>query len=118
MERVIQFYRNAAGSCPVQELLDELDDRTLAKILAVFQLIECQPMVPVQYFKKLSGQDLWECRVGLGRRIFRFLGFWGSAATIVITHGFQKKTQKTPPQQIEKALNLKADWERRNERRR
>jgi hypothetical protein len=46
-ERVIQFYRNAAGSCPVQELLDELDDRTLAKILAVFQLIESQPMIPV-----------------------------------------------------------------------
>jgi phage-related protein len=90
-----------------------LDDRTLAKILAVFKLVETQHMVPTQYFKKLSGRDLWECRVGLGGRIYRFMGFWETGALIVLTHGFQKKTQKTPLQEINKALNLKADWERR-----
>ena len=60
---------------PIEEFLDELDDRTLAKILAVFKLIETQHMVPTQYFKKLSGYDLWERRVGLAGRIYRFLGF-------------------------------------------
>ncbi len=32
---------------------------------------------------------------------------------IVLTHGFEKKTQKTPSQEINRALSLKADWERR-----
>ncbi len=106
MERAVRFYRTAAGRCPVEEFLDELDDRTLAKV-------ETQHMVPAQYFKKLSAYDLWECRVGLGGRIYRFLGFWDAGALIVLTHGFQKKTQKTPAQEINKALSFKADWERR-----
>jgi hypothetical protein len=50
MERVIRFYRSSNGRCPMEEFLAELDDRTLAKVLAVFKLIETQPMVPVQYF--------------------------------------------------------------------
>jgi phage-related protein len=115
MERVIRFYRSPIGRCPVEELFAELDDRTLAKVLAVFKLIETQPMVPAQYFKKLSGCELWECRVGLGGRIFRFLGFWGAGALIILTHGFQKKTQKTPQQEIRRAVELKADWQRRKQ---
>jgi len=113
MERAVRFYRTSAGRCPIEEFLDELDDRTLAKILAVFKLVETQHMVPAKYFKKLSGYDLWECRVGLGGRIYRFLGFWDAGALIVLTHGFQKKTQKTPAREINKALSFKAEWERR-----
>lgn len=113
MERAIRFYRTSSGGCPVEELLDEMDDRTLAKVLAVFKLIETQPMVPTQYLKKLSGHELWECRIGLARRVYRFLGFWDEGALIILTHGFQKKTQKTPQQEIRKALELKADWQRR-----
>jgi len=113
MERSVRFYRTADGRCPVEEFLDEQDDRTLTKILAIFKLVETQRMVPTQYFKKLSDYDLWECRVGLGGRIFRFLGFWEAGALIILTHGFQKKTQKTPRQEINKALSFKADWESR-----
>lgn len=113
MDRVIRFYRTAGGRCPVEELFSRLDDRTLSKVLAVLKLIETQPMVPVQYLKKLSGHDLWECRVGAGGRIYRFLGFWDEGALIILTHGFEKKSQKTPLQEIRKALDMKADWERR-----
>jgi phage-related protein len=110
---VIQFYHSSDGRCPVEEFLDELDDRTLAKVLAIFKLVETQQMVPMQYFKKLSGHQLWECRVGLGRRIYRFLGFLDRGALIILTHGFAKHTQKTPQTEILKALEYKADWERR-----
>jgi phage-related protein len=115
VDRIIQFYRTAVGRCPVEELLDELDNRTLSKVLAVFKLIETQPIVPSQFFKKLSGHELWECRVGLGGRIYRFLGFRGTGALIILTHGFQKKTQKTPQKEIKKALDLKANWQRRKQ---
>ena len=79
----------------------------------VLKLLQELDTVRSQYFKKLSGRDLWECRVGLGGRIYRFLAFWDAGALIILTHGFEKKTQKTPLQEINKALNLKADWERR-----
>jgi phage-related protein len=43
------------------------------------------------------------------------LGFWDKGALIILTHGFHKKTQKTPRQEIKKALELKADWQRRKQ---
>jgi hypothetical protein len=76
MGRVIKFYHTTGGRCPVEEFLDELDDRALAKVLAVFKLIEAQDMVPIQYFKKLSDQRLWEARVSHAGHAYRFLGFW------------------------------------------
>ena len=58
MERVIKFYTTEGGNSPVKDFLSGLDDRTLAKVLAEFKLIETQSMVPIKYFKKLSGHDL------------------------------------------------------------
>jgi phage-related protein len=34
-------------------------------------------------------------------------------ALVILTHGFEKKTQKTPEQEIKLALAYKADWQRR-----
>lgn len=113
MDRTIRFYRSATGRCPVEEFLDERDDRSLAKIAAVFRLIETLEMIPGQYFKKLSGHPLWEARVGIGGIAYRFLGFWDMGAFIILTNGFEKKSQKTPETEIRKALERKADWERR-----
>jgi len=114
MARIIQFYRTEDNRCPVNEFLKGLDDRTLGKVLAVFKLIETQNQVPTQYFKKLSGHDIWECRAGLGGRIYRFLAFWDQGSVIIVTHGFEKKSQKTPQQEIAKALSYKAEWQGRN----
>ena len=97
----------------MKEFLKTLDDRTLAKVLAVFKLVETQELVPVQYFKKLSGHDLYDCRVGLAGQIYRFLGFWDKGNMVILTHGFEKKTHKTPEQEIKKAEDYKADWQRR-----
>lgn len=50
-------------------------------------------MMPTQYFKKLSGYNLWEARMSLSGRACRFLGFWDKGALIILTHGFMKKSQ-------------------------
>jgi phage-related protein len=57
--------------------------------------------------------DLWEVRVTLAGNIFRLLGFYDKAGMLVITHGFTKKTQKTPPREIEIAERRKYDYENR-----
>ena len=86
MDRVIKFYRTASGRSLVKEFLDGLDKRALAKVLAVFKLIETMELVtrPV-YFKKLSGHELWEARVNVGGQAYRFLGFWDRGALIILT---------------------------------
>lgn len=61
------------------------------------------------YVKKLSGSPLWEIRI-LGKDNIRILYVGISGNNIVALHGFFKKTQKTPPKEIETALNRLKLW--------
>ena len=60
-------------------------------------------------FKKLDGTDIWEFRTLYKGIQYRLLAFWDTdAETLVIaTHGFVKKTQKTPSKEINKAEAIK-----------
>jgi phage-related protein len=53
---------------------------------------------------------LYEIRIQLGKDIFRVF-FFDSERLIIIANGFQKKTQKTPKQEIDKALKIKKEYE-------
>jgi phage-related protein len=67
-------------------------------------------MIPAQYFQKLvNTDDIWEVRVQFGGNIFRLLRFLEGASLMILTNGFAKKTQKTPPQEIELAEQRRAD---------
>lgn len=58
---------------------------------------------------------LFEVRVELGSNIFRIFAFFDKGNLIVLGNGFQKKTQKTPKTEIEKALKIKAEYENEKE---
>jgi phage-related protein len=109
--RTIIFYRTTTGACPVEEFLDSLSGKQAQKVLWVLQLIEELPAIPKQYFKSLIGTNgLWEIRIQFGGDIFRLLGFFYDGQLIVLTNGFAKKTQKTPPQEIERAQRRKQEY--------
>ena len=60
----------------------------------------------------MTGTDgLFEVRVESGNNIFRIFAFFDKGNIIVLGNGFQKKTQKTPRQQIDKALKIKKEYE-------
>ena len=112
--REIRFYRTGSGHCPVEEFLDTLSAKQAQKVTWVLKLIEELDMVPRQYFQKMvNTDDLWEVRVQFGGNIFRLLGFFGDSKTLILNHGFTKKTQKTPQQEIALAKNRKHDHLRR-----
>ena len=54
---------------------------------------------------------LYEIRVEVGSNIFRAFAFFDEGQLIVVANGFQKKTQKTPKNEIEFALKIKAEYE-------
>jgi phage-related protein len=82
------------------------------KILWTFRIIETQKHIPTDYFEHITGTDgLYEIRVKLGSDIFRIFRFFDEGKLIVLTNGFQKKTQKTPKSEIEKALKIKKEYE-------
>lgn len=65
-----------------------------------------------EIFKKLENSDIWEFRALWGGIAYRLLAFWDtSAETLVIaTHGFVKKTQKTPAKEIKRAERIRKEY--------
>ena len=85
------------------------------KIIWTFDLIELIDKVPETYLKHLEGTDkLFEIRVQNGNDIFRIFCFFDEGNLVVITNGFQKKTQKTPKREIERALKIKNEYYENN----
>jgi phage-related protein len=81
------------------------------KIVWTIKLVETLQIVPEEYFKHLETTDgLYEIRVKQGSDIFRIFSFFDEGKLIVLANGFQKKTQKTPRQEIEKAEKIKAEY--------
>lgn len=73
-------------------------------------LIEDLPIIPEKYFKHITGTDLYEIRVSAGNNIFRILCFFDEGKLVVLLNGFQKKSQKTPSTEIERAEKLKTQY--------
>ena len=89
----------------------EKTDSVQAKIEWTLQLIKVTRQVPEKYFKHMEGtKGLYEIRVEVGSNIFRIFSFFDKGNIVVLENGFQKKTQKTPKQEIEKALKIMEEY--------
>lgn len=94
------------------DFYEDLDDNVQRKIEWTLNFIRVTKQVPEKYFKHLEGtKGLYEIRVEMGSNIFRIFAFFDEGNLIVLGNGFQKKTQKTPKQEITKALKIKAEYE-------
>ena len=75
------------------------------------KLVRELDLVPAKYFKKLTNtDDIWEVRVDVGKNTFRLLGFFQGRELIILTNSFQKKSQKTPMNEIKLAEKRKKDF--------
>ena len=105
--RTIIFYKNY-----FEEFFVKQSEKVRDKIIWTFDLIEELQRVPETYLKHIGGTDgLFEIRVQQGNDIFRIFCFFDKGQLIVLANGFQKKTQKTPKQEITKALKIKQEYE-------
>jgi len=81
------------------------------KIDWVIGLVRSLRMVPEKFFKHLEGTDgLFEIRIKVGSDIFRIFCFFDDGNLVILINGFQKKTVKTPKNEIEKAERLKQKY--------
>lgn len=110
----IKFYRTREEKCPVENYLDDLNSKQVEKVLWTLRAVKTLNPVPTQYLQKMTNtNDLWEVRVNFAGDIFRLLGFYNTKGALVLAHGFTKKTQKTPAQEIATAEKRKKDYENR-----
>ena len=90
--------------------------RVQAKIFWTIILIENIEKVPSKYLKYIIGSDgVFEIRILTRNDIFRIFCFFNKQNELVLINGFQKKTQKTPQNEIDKALKIKHDYENEKE---
>ena len=105
--RKVIFYKNY-----FQEFFNNQSEKVKAKIVWTIELIEDLHRVPETYLKHIENTNgLYEVRIQIGSNIFRIFCFFDQGQLVVLTNGFQKKTQKTPKKEIEMALKIKADYE-------
>ena len=99
----VVFFVTATGREPVREWLKELDRDDRREIGGDILAVQKGWPLGLPLCRSL-GQGLWEVRSTLpSRRIARVI-FAFDDETIVLLHGFIKKTQKTPPGEIDTAL--------------
>jgi phage-related protein len=109
-EFAIEYVELPNGRVPAREFVDSLDDKAAARIDAFIERLRVNGnRMQGKFVKKLTG-DIFELRVKQFDRIFRVLFFYQPGMLIVITSGFQKKTEQTPPGEITRAEQLRKLW--------
>jgi phage-related protein len=93
------------------DFYEQLPDPVQAKIEWTLNLIQVTPQVPEKYFKHLEGtKGLYEIRVEVAGNIYRIFSFFNKGNLIILGNAFQKKTQKTPKKELEKALKIMEEY--------
>ena len=108
--RVVTFYKDY-----FTEFFIKQREKVQDKITWTLDLIEQLEKVPETYLKHIENTEgLYEIRVKQGSDIFRIFCFFDKGKLIVLANGFQKKTQKTPRKEIDKALKIKEEYQDEN----
>ena len=106
IERQIIFHKHY-----FQEFYINADDKVKEKIGYVFRLIKTVDKVPEKFLKDLEGSDgLYEIRIEVSSNIYRIFCCFDKGNLIVLFNAFQKKSQKTPAQEIALAEKLKSEY--------
>jgi len=106
----IEYVELPNGRMPARDFVDLLDQKAAARIDAFLDRLRIYGnRMQGKFVKKLTN-DIFELRVKQFDRIFRVLFFYQPGRMIVITSGFQKKTEQTPTGEIARAEQLRKLW--------
>lgn len=104
--RTITFYKHY-----FEEFIKEQTPKVQDKIYGVLLAITTLERIPSSYLKHIEGtKGLYEARIQLGSSIWRVFCFFDDHRLIVLLNGFQKKTEKTPRKEIERAMRLMDEY--------
>lgn len=102
MTRTIIFYENH-----FIEFYQAQNEKVKLKIQYVLELIKQVDRVPEKFLKHLSGTEgLYEIRIEVKSDIYRIFCCFDEGKLVVLFNGFQKKSQKTPKEELDRAKRL------------
>jgi len=105
-KRELFFFKNY-----FKDFYDKQRPKVKKRIIWTLKVIEDVDRIPEIYFKHIEGCDgIYEIRVQSGSDIFRIFSFFDKNRLIIVGHGFQKKTQKTPQNQLDLAQKIRKEY--------
>lgn len=103
-------YIKPNGDRPVDEYLNSLSTKHEAKVLRSIAILEeFGPQVGMPHVSYLNG-GIYELRTKFSSNIFRTLFFHYQNGKLILLHGFTKKQQKTPQNEIIRAKGYRDDF--------
>ncbi len=111
----VEYYERENGERPAETFILSQDKKMQAKIFMVLELLEEMGPMLREPFSKPLGDGIFEVRAQAGSDISRVLYFFVVGRKIILTNGFVKKAQKTPPGEIDRAKRYRADHMSREE---
>lgn len=105
-KRSLVFYKDYFN-----EFFEKLTEKEKAKIDEILYMIMVLDRIPGKFFSHMTGYDgLYEIRIEYSSNIYRIFCCFDEGNMVVLFNGFQKKSQKTPQKEIDKALKIKAEY--------
>ena len=93
------------------DFFDSQSEKVKEKIDYVLFLITVTERIPKKFFQYMEGTDgLFEIKIEYESNIYRIFCCFDEGKLVVLFNGFQKKTPKTPQNEIEKALIIKKEY--------
>ncbi|ERL04315.1 type II toxin-antitoxin system RelE/ParE family toxin [Mitsuokella sp. oral taxon 131] len=111
----IAFYETISGNRPAEAFLLGLDAKMRAKLVRTIQLLSVNGNQLREPYSKELTDKIFELRAKVGSDISRVLYFFVVGRRIILTHGFIKKTRKTPTNEIERAKRYRQDYMERTD---
>ena len=106
MTREIRFYNKY-----FIDFYASLDSSVQEKIEYIFKVIRTIDRIPQKFLKHIEGTvGLYEIRIKVGSDIYRVFCCFDAGRIVILFNGFQKKSQRTPKKEIEKALKIMQDY--------
>ena len=109
MKKIIAYKRYYS------DFMEKLSKAERTKIMRALLLFETEDKMPHHYIKYIR-DGIYEFRVNYGNNEFRIFFIYDGETIVVLFNCFQKKTQKTPKSEIEKAVRLKNEYYEQKER--
>ena len=111
----IKFYDKLDEVKPAKDFILELSPKMRTKMLRIIAMLEINGSELREPYSKHLDDGIFELRAQIGTDISRILYFFVVGRKVVLTHGFIKKTQKTPLSEIERAKNYRTEYMNRKE---
>lgn len=89
-----------------EKFIADLTEKEIKKLDYIISLLETEDRLPVKFIKYLR-DSLYELRMEYNSNIYRVFFIFDEDRIVVLSNGFQKKSQKTPENEIERALKIK-----------